>query len=453
MDGLSETLKAVWDWLSADRMEKLKFIGGGLVALITALWGFYKHFSKKKENREVSTSDGGGKNNFIFGITLEQYEAGLRRKELEVRSELRQASVADKEAIALLEKKLAYIQSELMNPESALADHKAKLAEASRAFDNFNREILSEQIKPAQDALTKGDTAYAEKLFIQIRRQGMGNAAEAAYQLGQLAISRIDYESANRHYRQAANLQPDNPLYLNAAGLIAHTMGHYARAEPLFHQALAIREKTLGPDHPDVASSLHNLAELYRAQGQYEKAEPLFQRALAAREKAFGHDHPHVATSLNNLAALYRVKGDYEKAETLLCQALAIRKKALGPNHPHVATSLNNLALLYSARGQHEKAEPFFHQALAIREKTLGPNHPHVANSLNNLALLYDAQGRQGKAESLFHRALAIRKKALGPDHPDVAESFQNLGKAYQAQGKNEEAQALELSVKANLAP
>jgi hypothetical protein len=43
----------------------------------------------------------------------------------------------------------------------------------------------------------------------------------------------------------------------------------------------------------------------------------LFQRALAIREKALGRDHPDVATSLNNLAALYDVQGRYADAEPL----------------------------------------------------------------------------------------------------------------------------------------
>ena len=61
-------------------------------------------------------------------------------------------------------------------------------------------------------------------------------------------------------------------------------------------RALAIREKALGPDHPDVAVSLNNLAGLYAYQGRYADAEPLFKRALAIREKALGPDHPDVAT-------------------------------------------------------------------------------------------------------------------------------------------------------------
>jgi tetratricopeptide (TPR) repeat protein len=61
-----------------------------------------------------------------------------------------------------------------------------------------------------------------------------------------------------------------------------------------------------------VATSLNNLALLYRDQGRYEEAEPRFQRALEIREKALGPEHPDVAQSLNNLAGLYHDQGRYE---------------------------------------------------------------------------------------------------------------------------------------------
>src|SRR5580704_8615216 len=74
--------------------------------------------------------------------------------------------------------------------------------------------------------------------------------------------------------------------------------GRYAEAIPLAQQVLAIREKMLGPDHPDVALSLNSLASLYDKQGRYAEAEPLYKRALVIRGKAFGPDHPDVAQSL-----------------------------------------------------------------------------------------------------------------------------------------------------------
>jgi tetratricopeptide (TPR) repeat protein len=44
----------------------------------------------------------------------------------------------------------------------------------------------------------------------------------------------------------------------------------------------------LGPEHPDVAQSLNNLALLYGAQGKYSQAEPLYKRALAIPRGAYG---------------------------------------------------------------------------------------------------------------------------------------------------------------------
>ena len=72
-------------------------------------------------------------------------------------------------------------------------------------------------------------------------------------------------------------------------------MGDYTKAEPLLGRALAIKEKALGPEHPDTATSLNNLAGLYWLMGDYAKAEPLLQRALAIREKAVGAEHPDTA--------------------------------------------------------------------------------------------------------------------------------------------------------------
>ena len=108
--------------------------------------------------------------------------------------------------------------------------------------------------------------------------------------------------------------------------------------------------------------------------GDYAKAEPLYRRALAIHEKALGPEHPATATSLNNLAVLYRGDGRLRQGRAALCGAhLAIREKALGPEHPETANSLNNLAVLYKAMGDYAKAEPLYQRALAIREKALGP--------------------------------------------------------------------------------
>jgi len=123
--------------------------------------------------------------------------------------------------------------------------------------------------------------------------------------------------------------------------------------------------------HPDLATSLNNLAKLYYLQGAYAKAEPLHIRVLSIREKTLGAMHPDVAQSLNNLALLYQAQGAYARAEPLLVRALGINETALEATHPLVAKALNNLGELYWAQGAYEKAEPLLARAAEIREAQL----------------------------------------------------------------------------------
>jgi tetratricopeptide (TPR) repeat protein len=216
---------------------------------------------------------------------------------------------------------------------------------------------------------------------------------------------------------------------LNRAGENFFGRAAYSGARPLFERALAICEKVLGPERPDTAESLNNLAVLLRAQGDLAAARPLSERALAIREKVLGPEHPDTATSLNNLAALLQAQGDLAAARPLSERALAIREKVLGAEHPNTATSLNNLARLLELQGDFAQARPLYERALAIREKVLGPEHPDTAASLNNLALLLEAQGDLAEARPLYERALAIREKVLGPEHPDTATGLNNLAR------------------------
>jgi hypothetical protein len=74
--------------------------------------------------------------------------------------------------------------------------------------------------------------------------------------------------------------------------LLYTNQGRYADSEPLYRRSLAIREKTIGADHPYVARLLNDLAEVYRAQGLYAEAELLHKRSLAIRENTLGPDIP-----------------------------------------------------------------------------------------------------------------------------------------------------------------
>ncbi|HIK12749.1 MAG TPA: tetratricopeptide repeat protein [Oscillatoriaceae cyanobacterium M33_DOE_052] len=251
--------------------------------------------------------------------------------------------------------------------------------------------------------------------------------------------------------QQALNLalslyQGDHPnvaTSLNDLAVLYYSQGRYEQAEPLYEEALAMTKRLFQGDHPNVATSLSNLAELYRSQGRYEKAEPLYEDALAMRKRLFQGDHPDVALSLNNLAALYFSQGRYEEAEPRLEETLAMFKRLFKGDHPLVATSLNNLAALHSDQGRYEQAEPRLEEALAMRKRLFEGDHPDVASSLNNLAELYRNQGHYEQAEPLNEEALAMYKRLFKDAHPDIASSLNNLAELYRNQGRYEEAEPL----------
>ncbi|MDB9486591.1 tetratricopeptide repeat protein [Dolichospermum circinale CS-537/01] len=176
-----------------------------------------------------------------------------------------------------------------------------------------------------------------------------------------------------------------------------------------------------------LATSLNNLAVLYKNQGKYSEAEPLYLEALEMRRRLFTGDHPDVASSLNNLASLYYNQGKYSEAELLLLDALEMRKRLFTGDHPDVASSLNNLAVLYKNQGKYSEAESLYLEALEMRKRLFTNDHPDVASSLNNLASLYYNQGRYSEAESLLLDALAMFERVLGTNHPNTITVRDNL--------------------------
>ncbi len=217
--------------------------------------------------------------------------------------------------------------------------------------------------------------------------------------------------------------------------------GRFAEVEAATKRALAIREQALGPDHPDVAASLNNLAHVYERVGRYADADGLFQRAIEIWEKALGPNNPLLATSLLNLASVYADEGRFDEAEALYKRSLGIREAVFGSNSTSVATVLNNLAAIYESEERYSDVETFSQRALAIVEKSLGPENPDTAKVLRKLGVAYDGEHRYAAAEMQFNRALAIFTKAFGPSHRFIATVLISEGHLFEHQGRYGEAE------------
>ena len=73
--------------------------------------------------------------------------------------------------------------------------------------------------------------------------------------------------------------------------------GQLDAARAMLQRALSIDKVALGPNHPDVATTLHNLADLLRQQGEHVQAKDLAKRAVAIQQATLPKEHPDIVIS------------------------------------------------------------------------------------------------------------------------------------------------------------
>ena len=93
-----------------------------------------------------------------------------------------------------------------------------------------------------------------------------------------------------------------------------------------------------------MASNLVNLGNAFCDQQKHIDAVPVYLRALAIDEKALGHDHPEVAMDLSNLGIAYRALGRADIASGLFERAYKLMNAAVGPDDPKTKAIMRNLS-------------------------------------------------------------------------------------------------------------
>jgi tetratricopeptide (TPR) repeat protein len=177
--------------------------------------------------------------------------------------------------------------------------------------------------------------------------------------------------------------------------------------------------------------------------GDYDAAEKTFGEAMAIHRRALGEDHPETASSLENLGNIWYRKGEYAKTAEQLEKVLAIRRRALGDDAEPVGRTMANLGSVYSSSGNHAAALPMYRDSLERLTKFLGPDHPDVAAVLAGQAGALMNLGRLDEAETVARRALAIRTAKFPETSIPVSISRYRLGHILTKKRRYAEADAL----------
>jgi serine/threonine protein kinase/tetratricopeptide (TPR) repeat protein len=284
--------------------------------------------------------------------------------------------------------------------------------------------------------------------------------------------ARVDQELAGQPELHASMLALLGSVYLE--------LGLVPKAEPLLEKSLAIRERFLGKNHPDVAESLYFLGRLKGRQADYPRARALLQRAVEIREReaatpAFAETlsglggvlksvgrlqdardlyaravaveeeigGPNLHKWLSNLAAAEEDLGEYESARRLLERALDIGIRREGKADVQVDVTLLNLAGVLRAQEEFAGALPLFERAVTMDERVFGKESVGVAYGLGEMGELCLAMGDRTRARELIGRSIETSERVLGAEHPGLAAPLTYEGRLFLAEGKPREALAL----------
>lgn len=258
---------------------------------------------------------------------------------------------------------------------------------------------------------------------------------------GKAAFERENYTEAAKSYLLAAKEAEKMGRYdarlgteLDKLAEALKKQDNYSEAQAVYEQAIVIREKALGSDSLDLASSLEGFAQNYNWQAykfgrdrnagiiskiegedgerrNYLQAESCYRRALAIREKKLPADDPVVLRDVVSLATACLLANDFEAAKPLIDRLNDVWQEEYRSGRPDCADklkeaviSLNNLGVAYINGGKYSEAIALFDKALL-----LNPNY-RLAYDNRSIAKrrLGDNQGadedeRAGKRIGVYH--------------------------------------------------
>ena len=322
-----------------------------------------------------------------------------------------------------------------------LAIHLASISADRQAFDQAHTWL------DAADVFAKRlSSAPADRAGIHFAR-GHLYAEE-----GNFAASMVEYEGAVQIREHIAPGSLGLGMALLGLSRMYGELGRFDQARAVAERSLALQQRLIGPNHPELSIVLNIVANIAVDQGDLDAAERYYARALALVEPAPGTFVGKPVTAANvitNFGVLAGLRGRHDEALARYRRALAIYEQ-VPDNGPNVALSLGNIGTELLARDDVTEALATFQRALAVAESSLGKDHPYVGDALVGIGECKVRLRKFVEARAVLERALAIRARGARPN--EMADVQIALAKAIWAEGDHTRALALAQAARAGYA-
>ena len=191
-------------------------------------------------------------------------------------------------------------------------------------------------------------------------------------------------------------------------------------------KACAAYDAGCGEDRIGRAALYNELGSFYRGNGLYAKGETAYRNAKALLEQAGEAAALDYATTVNNLAGLYRLDKRFDRALEHFREAMRIYTGVPGTPPQIFASVYNNLALVYIDMREYEAALSELDTAMSmVGSRTDAPYE--LATTCGNMAVALSGLGRLREAHASMQRAVEIYASLLGETHPSYQGSLHFL--------------------------
>jgi len=243
-----------------------------------------------------------------------------------------------------------------------------------------HRRTLMNMTLLASDYLMLGELAKAEAILDEA-----------------LPLARTDFPN---------DIQTARCLEIQSGVLNRH--GRIAESVAPAEEALSVSIRVAGEDGLETALAYATAAEAHRSNGRNDRALPLYRKAHALYEKSLGPEHPRVASLWSQEGLIEMQDGKFSTAERSMLKSIALLNKSCPNCTVEMAVAYNNLGLLRLAQKRWAEADENLTRAMELREKFSAGDSLELASSIESLAYARKMLHRDADAARLAKRAAGM---------------------------------------------
>lgn len=176
-----------------------------------------------------------------------------------------------------------------------------------------------------------------------------------------------------------------------------------------------------------LAEALHEYGRVLFFLNQFAESRTAYEESLALREKFLAANDPEIGTSLLHLSAVYRELNDVAKSDQASDQAIARFRRITDDRQERLGAALFSRADSLHKANRHDESRVFVNEAIEVFIKNEGATYWRVGRALSLLAELEVANDRFDLAVVHGRRAITLIEPRYGSTHATVTLARHNL--------------------------